>query len=299
MKLFLKILGGHEKILLSAVFQTQNGNHTVNENGIYIGNPHNAQLLVAKAIFNNDVFFGMKAESCHCVKRNSISKRTLLWAESGNSLLNEKVNYLFNGDSMFHVNKGLISFKLDAVDGLVAENCVSAITKNVTDHYAECLESLTCWNIPDEFKRQYKLYANSLGYSTNGATYRGCNVHSVRAWSLASSKNCYLVNCTSRNIESYLGRAFAYDIHQDSDNVYLLNCSAYNVLSGSQIKDVCKLLERRMMENPKSIGFRIGHRPNSVTLDNCLVDGKNEALYPDWVKKYEILSISVCICNNY
>ena len=63
----------------------------------------------------------MKADVCHCVKRNSISKRTLEWAESGKSLLDINVNYLFNGDSMFHVNKGLITFKLDAVDGLLAE----------------------------------------------------------------------------------------------------------------------------------------------------------------------------------
>jgi len=241
----------------------------------------------------------MSAENCHCIKRNSISNRTLLWAESGNSLLDENINYLFNGDSMFHVNKGLISFKLDAVDGLVAENCVSAITKNVTDKYAECLESLTCWNIPEEKKRQYKLYENALSLAMPQATYKGCNVHSVRAWSLASSKNCYLSNCTSRNIESYLGRVFAFDIHQDSDNICLSNCSVYNILAGSKIKDICKLIERNMMDNPKSIGFRIGHKPNNITLNNCIVDGNNSAYYEDWVKKYEILSMRVNISNKF
>ena len=292
--------GGHEKDPIGAVFQTQNGNHTMDKNGKYKGNVvSNSQLIITKAIKNNDFFFGMEAKNCHCLKRNSISHRTLNWAESGRSLLNEKINYIFNGDSMFHVNKGLISFKLDAVDGLVAENCVSAITKNVTDKYAECLESLTCWNIPEEYKQNYKLYANSLSLAMKGATYKGCNVHSVRSWSLASSKNCYLINCTSRNIESFLGRAFAYDIHQDSDNIYLLNCSVYNVIAGSKIDDICLLIERKMMENPKSIGFRIGRIPNNITLDNCIVDGKNEAYYDDWVKHYEVLSRRVNICNTF
>ena len=290
--------GGIENDPVGAVFQTQNGYHTLNKEGIYIGNVvSNAQLLITRAIINNDILFGMRANVCHCVKRNSISTRTLNWAESGRSLLTEKVNYVFNGDSMFHVNKGLISFKLDAIDGLIAENCISSITKNVTEKYAECLESLTCWIIPEENKQQYKLYANSLALSTEGATYRGCNVHSVRAWSLASSKNCYLINCTSRNIESYLGRALAYDIHQDSDNIYLLNCSVYNVLGGSK-SDVFKFIDRRMMEKPKSIGFRVGSKPNSITLDNCVVDGKNESIYNDWVKKYEILSTNVNVCTH-
>ena len=291
--------GGHEKDPIGAVFQTQNGYHTMNKDGIYVGNVvSNAQLLITRAILNNDVLFGMKADVCHCLKRNSISERTLNWAESGESLLTQKVNYLFNGDSMFHVNKGLISFKLDAIDGLVAENCVTAITKNITDKYPECVESLTCWNIPEENKRNYKLYANALALSTEGATYRGCNVHSVRAWSLASSKNCYLINCTSRNIESYLGRVLAFDVHQDSDNIYLLDCSAYNVLGGSKITDICILIERAMMEKPKSIGFRVGQKSNNITLDNCLVDGKNDAMYWDWVKKYEILSTNINICTH-
>ena len=40
-----------------------------------------------------------------------------------------------------------------------------------------------------------------------------------------------------------------------------------------------------IFKGKRLICFRIGHRPNSITLDNCLVDGKNESLYPDWVKK--------------
>ena len=54
-----------------------------------------------------------------------------------------------------------------------------------------------------------------------------------------------------------------------------------------------------MMENPKSIGFRIGRIPNNITLDNCIVDGKNEAYYDDWVKHYEVLSRRVNICNTF
>ena len=49
--------GGHEKDPVGSVFQTQNGNFTADKNGKYIGNViSNAQLLVAKAIFNNEVF---------------------------------------------------------------------------------------------------------------------------------------------------------------------------------------------------------------------------------------------------
>ena len=103
------------------------------------------------------------------------------------------------------------------------KNCVSAITKNVTDRYAECLESLTCWNVPEDKKTHYKLYENGLALAMKGATYRGCNVHCVRAWSLASSKNCYLINCTSRNVESFLG-VFSHMIY-----IKILTISIYKI----------------------------------------------------------------------
>lgn len=283
--------GEVEKDVLGSVLQLQNGNHTINNEGIYIGNVvSNAQLLVTQGIRNNDMFLGRPAANCECVKRNTISDRTLDWAKSGTKLSDIDIIFTFNTDSMFHVNKGLITFKLDAVDGLYADNCTAVNTRNMTDRYAETKDTIIGWNIPESYKSTYDLYTHRLDTSVDIATYVGNNGHRARSWSLASSNNCILEHCTSRNLESLLGSVCAFDIHQDSSNVTLQDCTAYNILGGSQIKDVSLLFNHSMMGMPETIGFRIDNLCNGVKLNDCVIDIKNKPLYHYWCKPKEILS---------
>jgi len=293
---------------VGAVLQTYNN---VNSSGIYYGNPvSNSQIIVKKAKDTGFSFFGMNGDKCHCIRGLNIPDTILENISGGYPLYyvdnsgTSQFAYELNGDSMAHVNKGIISFKLDAVENLVAVNCTTSSTKNVTSNYAITQTDLNGWNhanVTSLPNWNYKLYSKGLASSSPAATYRGNNVHVSRGWSLASSKNCYLIDCVARNVESDLGRAYGFDIHQDTDNVFLMNCQAYGVRGGTKIADtdLCNKDEAlRMMENPKSIGFRVGQKTTNVTLYNCGVDGTFNAIYNDWIKKFEILSEDVVISHK-
>jgi len=302
--------GGHEKDPTGSVFQTQNKDitgtrMTINEDGTYKGNAvSNAQLYVTKAITNNENFFqGKSADNTPCVKRNSISDRTVNWAEGNDTTLKDVsggvkiANYLFNGDSMFHVNKGLVTCKLDAIEGLYVENCVISNCWNQTDEWPRGKNNLSGgWDpssLSDEKRHNYSLYSNGLGKSHPSATYNGSGAHNIRVWSLSSSRNCFIKNCAARNVKSNLGKAIGYDIHQDSDNIYLINCSSYNIDGGVDIISTDKLVElseNRTMKLPKCIGYRAGPKTNNVVFQDCDTDGANESPLDDGVNSIEILS---------
>merc|ERR1711881_227174 len=83
---------------------------------VYVGNVlSNAQALVAKAALNGD-FDG----SYISVSRLSIDQGIIDWIEADPEtteatlahLVGEPKGYLCNGDSMFHVNKGVIAFRM-------------------------------------------------------------------------------------------------------------------------------------------------------------------------------------------
>ena len=300
--------GGHEKDPVGSVFQTQNTYNeellTITSEGIYKGNAvANAQLYVSKAIKNNEKFFmGKPANETPCVKRNSISQRTLDWAENGEKIINTNINYLFNGDSMFHVNKGLVTFKLDAIDGLYVNNCILTKLHNKTIVYPHGKASLVSWdpdtnaNLSSVQKKNYILYSNGLGKSHLSATYNGSAGHNIRGWSLSSSRNCLIKNCVTRNVKSELGKAIGYDVHQDSDNIYIKNCSGYNIDGGVNVitdDDLINIALHRSMKLPKCIGFRAGPKTNAIVFDDCTTDGSNRSPIHSGAISIEILSNTV------
>jgi hypothetical protein len=118
----LDIGGGAATDPIGAVFQTQNRNpdtdapvttSATDGTARYTGNPvANAQAFVAKAQLNGDF-----AASSLDLSRQSISSTILSWVEAApgsESLDDIGATYLCNGDSMFHVDKGVIAFKMDA-----------------------------------------------------------------------------------------------------------------------------------------------------------------------------------------
>ena len=364
--------GGHEKDPVGSVFQTQNIDEgakdvvtkklsegttptasdyesiqlTITTDGVYKGNAvSNAQLYITKAIQNNEQFFnGLCASETPCVSRNSISLRTLDWAEAsvasvadivlpatGAQIQYTNINYLFNSDSMFHVNKGLVTCKLDAIHGLYVENTVITKLHNRTIIYPHNTTSLIGWNperrstvnpsytgtdpateqssapvqvsrthgvseLTSDQRNKYILYTNGLGKSNTSATYNGSGGHDIRGWSLSSSRNCLIKNCVTRNVKSELGKSIGYDIHQDSDNIYLINCSGYNIDGGVAIKtptDLLELAKNRIMKLPKCIGFRAGPRVNYTVFQDCSIDGINETPIAGGQNSIEILSNTV------
>ena len=87
---------------------------------VYTGNVvANAQALVAKAALNGEF------PSFLDVTRLNITQEVLTWIESGSALstiVQQPTDYLCNGDTMFHVNKGVIGFKMDGAQNVTMKN---------------------------------------------------------------------------------------------------------------------------------------------------------------------------------
>ena len=111
--------GGAQIDAVGAVFQTQNKYNntylTLNNQKRYIGNViANAKVLLGK--YKGNI-------SQLDVSRVSITQDTINWVESFTKLDDTNLSYVCNGDGMFHVNKGVIGYKLDSVKHLIVKHC--------------------------------------------------------------------------------------------------------------------------------------------------------------------------------
>jgi hypothetical protein len=211
--------GGAQNDPIGAVFQTQNKDAdddwvTATDGTVYVGNAlANAQALVAQAIIA-EADFGTLNTS-----RNSITQATLDWI-SGNTAFTTLVTnseFMCNGDSMFHVNKGVIGYKIDATDYVYMKDCKCLNVDN--------LGSVGSNKGPADYK-------NKVGKSITSATYYGYGGANTRGWSLASTSHAILENCSVVNIKSNHGSAYGFDVHLYGNDITILNCEANEIHAG-------------------------------------------------------------------
>ena len=176
---------------------------------VYIGNPiSNAQAFVGKAIINK-LFDGSSFD----VSRNKINHIIITWIESyklnnygllSNLTNMQGVSRLCGGDSMFHVNKGLVAVKIDGTHNFDIENCNIQHIEN----YGK-FENIDCdqnnRNHPSATLDEYQ------GSNTRGFSFSGSHIGSL--------KNSYV-----EMIHSSYGKSIAYDILQDSNKIDIENC---------------------------------------------------------------------------
>ena len=165
----------------------------------YIGNViADAQLFVTKAILEGE-FCGSIDE--FSIKRSSISQDIIDWSESDKTLDNinfKREDFRCNGDSMFHVNKGLIALKID-----------NTIDSNIKDINIQNIKNIgndgnnICGNIESYFSHPK---ATNFGYN-------GDDVYGI---TLAGSKNVNIENISINNIISLNGEVRGLDILTDS-----------------------------------------------------------------------------------
>ncbi len=179
----------------------------------YTGNPvANAQALVAKAALNGDVGSGRLD-----ISRMNISSPVIEWVEGapGSETL-EAINptYLCNGDSMFHVNKGAIAFKMDA-----AEN-VRLIDTSV--------DGLVNLGLPGTgLCGDY-----SQGVSHPASTLPGYGGAAVRAYTFSGSQNAVVDRATAGGLSAMSGEAVGYAVLMDSRNIRFVKATASDVNGG-------------------------------------------------------------------
>jgi len=219
----------------------------------YIGNVvSNAQIIVAKAKLNGDF-----ADSSFDFVRNKINEIVIDWVEAGGSgsdeatveTLLETPKYYCNGDSMFHVNKGGVTFRTDATENVKISNCKVINTQVIGDKGSDLCG--------DYIKSHPQATLDGYGGTT------------ARAFSFAGSSNIQVENCMVDGIFSYNGDVLAYDAFTDSHGILFNNCQVKDAHSG--FGDV--------------IGFHFGAEASRCTVKNCC-EGNN---YSDLGDYYSIL----------
>jgi len=182
----------------------------------YAGNiVANAQALVAKAIHLGDF-----ADSSLDVSRNSITPQMIRWVEASSgfehlaNISAAGTEYLCNGDSMFHVNKGVIGYNLSAVDFALLSNASVLGLKNLGDP-----GSSLCGDYSD-------------GLSHPKATLAGYGGAGARGYAIAGANWVSLRNARVNNLSAVAGNASAVDIITDSQNLSLNQLKVENLSAG-------------------------------------------------------------------
>lgn len=194
------------------------------DEAIYLGNPvSNAQAIIAKAKLAG--WFGPSENGCRGqldVSRSSINQATLDWIENSTPLSSllaalPQEPLICNTDTMFHVNKGVIGFKLDGGANVKVEN--SNIRKIVN---MGKLGSTVC-NY-DTTEQSHPLGGLMLGY--NGAD--------TRAFSFSGSQKAVVSNVQVEMVKSFFGAAIGVDIFGNSDDITCENLVFDDLFAGSQ-----------------------------------------------------------------
>lgn len=183
---------------------------------LYTGNVvANAQALVAKAIHAGDF-----EESNLDVSRNSITPEMIRWVEAtpGFEVLAQISDagpeYLCNGDSMFHVNKGVIGYNISAVNfALLANTSVLGL------HNSGIPGSSLCGD-----------YSNGLSHPQ--ATLPGYGGASARGYAFAGAKWVSVRNGQVDDLTADSGHASGVDVLTDSKRISLDRIKVTNLSAG-------------------------------------------------------------------
>jgi len=213
----------------------------------YSGNAlSNAQALVAKAAHAGEFPPFLNTS------RMNITPEMIDWIESEgvlSELVSAPSDYLCNGDTMFHVNKGVIGFKMDGAVGLTLQRT-----------RANGLENLG---------RQGTSLCGDYDKSHPGASLEGYGGAAVRAYTFAGSTGVVLREVVATNLSSLAGSISGCEILTDSDAVKVRDCEVSDVSAGLGFVDA----EAGPNEAPKAAGLRIGEDAGgAVRIQNVRLD---------------------------
>lgn len=209
----------------------------------------NAQAFVAKAIANGDF-----ADSHLDISRLSITPEIVAFVEAapGHETLGEAgFGYLCNADSMFHVNKGAIAFKMDAATGVTLTNThVDGLT-NVGPAGSDL-----CGDYLD-------------GVSHPKAALNGYGGATARAYTFSGSENVVVNNSTVRGVHSLWGSAIGYDMLLDTTGVSIVKARIYSLTGGES--------GQAILGSPtppaEAVGFLTGAGTNDVSIKGSCATG--------------------------
>mgnify|MGYP001943016683 CR=1 FL=1 len=198
--------------VVGAVFQTQNyyldkdGNKvplTIDGSGVYVGNiVSDIQLIISKAIHSGITFGSLST------KVNTIEKETIEWAENGGQIRDTSFYYIFQGDTMHHVIKGVTGLRLDCMCFSKLKNVNIQNITNESMHNRLLYDDLIGVDESDIQSSDnsviYNAYKNNEEPSHSKATYAVHQGEMVRGISLCNAYSNDLENITIRYIRSFV-----------------------------------------------------------------------------------------------
>ena len=234
---------------VGAVFQTQNRHPdsgdllTIATDRSFVGNPvANAQAFVAKAELNGEF-----ANSHLDVTRLNISGTILDWVEGDTTFAEAGLGYLCNGDSMFHVNKGVIGFRMDSATNVSLTNTsVSDLTNLGRAGSGMCGD-----------------YGS--GVSHPAATLDGYGGSATRAYTFAGSDGVVVRSATAQRLSAHAGAVVGFDVLTDGSNITFRSSSVRGARASESSSGPTP---------PASVyGFHIGPEGGHVTIISSCASG--------------------------
>jgi hypothetical protein len=232
--------------------------HTDDTQATYVGNPvANAQALVAKAAALGEF------DATHLdVTRSNMPASVLDWVEGrpgSTTLADIGVGYYCNGDAMFHVNKGVIAFKMDAAENVTMKRTsVNGLANLGAEGSTLCGDYLE-------------------GFSHPMATLPGYGGSAARGYTFAGSTNVLVERSEARDIGADQGSACGFDVMTDTTDARFVMSVARDVVGGSG-----EPIDPKGTTAPaKAMGFRVSAEAEQVTIDRGCATGLSGA-QGDW-----------------
>lgn len=223
----------------------------------YIGNAiANTQAIIGKAIINKE----LKKFGVHQIKRSSFNQQIIRWIEESSNLstysdfINPQQVFICNGDSMFHVNKGVIGFKIDAAINVVMHGCTASRLSNLGD-----IASSKCNYNKDE-------------YSHPQATLSGYGGGHVRGFTFAGSSNITCIDCAVSDLHSKYGNIIGFDILTDSTDINMNSPIAIGMTYATESSAYDSMLQIPM-GTPYTSGIKCSGDTHNISIHNhCIIN---------------------------
>ena len=221
---------------------------------VYTGNAlANAQALVAKAAINNEI-------TTLDISRLNITQAIIDWIENKKKTLDAVAmrpsDYLCNGDTMFHVNKGVVGFKMDGAKNVVLKHTSVENLENLGD-------------VGSDLGGNYEK-------SHPDATLPGYGGAKVRGYTFAGSQNVFVKDSHAFDLKSYAGTVIGFDILTDSDKIKIKDSSVEGIEAGLSF-----MANDGPNEVPDAIGIHVGQNATRVFLKRIhvsILEAKDETL---------------------
>ncbi len=174
------------------------------------------------------------------------------------------VNLRRNGDSMHHVHKGTVAYRLDGLSGLLMKNC--SATEIANHGPAGALHGGQYHNGSDG------------GHEEQGTKligYTGSDAYGIR---LSACEYATLNQCRVESVVSHQGSGHGLYVSNGSRNIHLNDCVVDSVKAGTKVNSTAPWEGASLI--PKAFGLKTDADTSGVSIEHCTISGESQPTLP-------------------